>query len=69
MENLCREAGMQAIREKLEKLEKIENKHFEHAISKIKSSLSKEIVEIYEKMAKQITESRNLKESTADLYK
>ena len=69
LENLCREAGMQAIREKLEKLEKIENKHFEHAISKIKSSLSKEIVEIYEKMAKQITESRNIKESTADLYK
>ena len=69
IENLCREAGMTAIREKLNDLEKIENKHFEKAISKIKSTLSKDMIERYEKLAKQITESRNIKETSADLYK
>ncbi|MHA1468539.1 MAG: hypothetical protein ACTSP6_10755, partial [Promethearchaeota archaeon] len=69
MENVCREAGMQAIREKLEKLENIENKHFEIALTKIKSTLPKEVVERYEQLAKQITESRNIKESQADFYR
>jgi transitional endoplasmic reticulum ATPase len=69
LENVCREAGMQAIREKMENLEKIENKHFEFALSKIKSTLPKEIVDRYEHIAKQISESRNLKESKADFYK
>jgi len=69
LENVCREAGMQAIREKLEKLEKIENKHFEYALTKIKSTLPKELVERYEQLAKQITESRNIKESQADFYR
>ncbi len=69
LENVCREAGMQAIREKMEDLDKIENKHFEFAISKIKSSLPKAIVDQYEQMAKQITETRNIKESNADFYK
>ena len=69
LENVCREAGMQAIREKLEKLEMIENKHFEYALTKIKSTLPKELVERYEQLAKQITESRNIKESPADFYR
>ncbi|MFX1259077.1 MAG: AAA family ATPase, partial [Promethearchaeota archaeon] len=69
LENLCREAGMQAIREKLDQLDKINYKHFEHALSKIKSTLPKEVVERYEQLAKQITESRNIKESKADFYK
>jgi transitional endoplasmic reticulum ATPase len=69
LENLCREAGMNAIREKKDELDKIENKHFVKAAEKIKSTLSKEILEKYEKMAKQITESRNITESNADLYK
>ena len=34
LENVCREAGMQAIREKMENFEKIENKHFEFALNK-----------------------------------
>ena len=67
LENLCREAGMNAIREKMNDLDKIENRHFENAIDKIKSSLSKELIERYEQLAKQITESRNIKESSADL--
>ena len=69
LENVCREAGMEAIREKMTELEKIEKKHFEFALSKIKSTLPKEIIEKYENMAKQITESRNIKESKADLYR
>ncbi|MFX0037468.1 MAG: AAA family ATPase, partial [Candidatus Hermodarchaeota archaeon] len=69
LENVCREAGMQAIREMMTKLEKIENKHFDFALAKIKSTLPKEIIERYANLAKQITESRNIKESQTDLYR
>lgn len=69
LENVCREAGMEAIREKMENLEKIEKKHFEFALSKIKSTLPKSVIEKYENMAKQITESRNIKDSKDDLYR
>lgn len=69
LENVCREAGMQAIREKMENIKKIENKHFEFALSKIKSTLPRAVIERYENMAKQITESRNIKDSKADLYR
>ncbi|MFX1493223.1 MAG: AAA family ATPase, partial [Promethearchaeota archaeon] len=69
LENVCREAGMQAIREKMEKFDKIENKHFEFALNKIKSTLPGEIIQRYESMAKEITESRNIKESQVDFYK
>jgi len=68
LENVCREAGMEAIREKMEDLKTIKIKHFEVALSKIKSTLPEEVIKIYEKMAKQITESRNI-ESGADFYK
>lgn len=69
LENICREAGMEAIREKMTALETIELKHFERAMDKIKSTLPQSIIDRYEQMAKQITESRNIKEPTADLYK
>jgi transitional endoplasmic reticulum ATPase len=69
LENLCREAGMNAIREKMTDLEKIELKHFEKALEKIKSTLSREVVERHEQLAKQITESRNIRDTSADLYK
>jgi len=69
IENLCREAGMEAIREKMDDLDQIEFRHFEKALSKIKSTLPIEIIEKYEKMAKKITESRNIREPSADLYK
>ena len=69
LENLCREAGMFAIREKMNELDKIELKHFEMAMEKIKSTLSQQVIERYEQMAKQITESRNITESKADFYK
>ena len=69
LENVCREAGMQAIREKMEDIDKIEYKHFEFALSKIKSTLPEEVVQRYEAMAKVITTSRNIKDASADLYK
>jgi len=69
LENLCREAGMQAIRELLYDFKQIEYQHFEHALDKIKSTLSDSVIQRYEQMAKVITESRNIKDSTADFYK
>ena len=69
LENVCREAGMQAIREKMTTLDRIEYKHFEFALSKIKSTLPREIIDRYENIAKQLTESRNISESKADFYK
>ncbi|MFX0022058.1 MAG: CDC48 family AAA ATPase [Candidatus Hermodarchaeota archaeon] len=69
LENVCREAGMQAIRENLNDLERIEQKHFDFALSKINSTLPKEIIEKYMNMAKEITKSRNIQESKADLYR
>ncbi|MFX1316018.1 MAG: CDC48 family AAA ATPase [Promethearchaeota archaeon] len=69
LENVCREAGMQAIREELNKLKEIKKKYFDFSLSKINSTLPREIIDRYENMAKQITESRNIKESKADLYK
>jgi hypothetical protein len=53
----------------MENLEKIENKHFEFSLAKIKSTLPKELVDRYEHIAKQISETRNIKESQADFYK
>jgi transitional endoplasmic reticulum ATPase len=69
LENLCREAGMQALREHMEDITTIEAKHFEEALLKINSTLPPEIVQKYEEMAKIITVSRNIKETSADLYK
>ncbi|MEJ2250427.1 MAG: CDC48 family AAA ATPase [Candidatus Lokiarchaeota archaeon] len=69
LENLCREAGMQAIREKMENLDVIEKRHFNQALEKIQSTLPQDIVDRYEQMAKHITKSRNIKEPTVDLYK
>jgi transitional endoplasmic reticulum ATPase len=69
LENVCREAGMQAIREKMNELETIEQKHFDFALSKINSTLPKEIIEKYMSIAKEITKSRNIQETKADLYR
>ncbi|MFX1378831.1 MAG: CDC48 family AAA ATPase [Promethearchaeota archaeon] len=69
LENVCREAGMQAIREKMTNLERIEQKDFDFALGKINSTLPKDILEKYENMAKEITKSRNIQESKADLYR
>ncbi|MHA1669890.1 MAG: CDC48 family AAA ATPase [Promethearchaeota archaeon] len=69
LENLCREAGMEAIREVMYDLDQIEYRHFEQALDRIKSTLTQSVVQRYEEMAKIITESRNLDESSGDFYK
>ena len=69
LENLVREAGMQALREKREDFEIVEWKHFEFAMNKVKSSLTQDFIDRYEKMATTITNSRNIKETQIDFYK
>lgn len=69
IENLCREAGMEAIRESMYDFDKIEYRHFEVSLNRIKSTLSQNVVQRYEEMAKVITESRNLDENSGDFYK
>jgi transitional endoplasmic reticulum ATPase len=69
IENLCREAGMEAIRDKMTELSTIEYRYFEKAMEKIKSTLTSNMIERYEQMAREITESRNIQEAKADFYK
>jgi transitional endoplasmic reticulum ATPase len=69
IENLCREAGLQAIREKGDDFEFVEFKHFEHALSKVGSTLQKETIDKYETLAKQLGQEQKLKESDSNLYK
>ena len=69
LENLCREAGMEAIREKKNDLEKIEYRHFEAALEKINSTLPREIIEQYDVITKQLMRTRNIRESKEDLYR
>jgi transitional endoplasmic reticulum ATPase len=68
LENLCREAGLQAIREKLEDFELVDFKHFEYALSKVGSTLQKETIDKYENLAKQLTQEQKIKKSDSNLY-
>jgi len=68
LENLCREAGLQAIREKLEDFELVDFKHFEFALSKVGSTLQKETIDKYENLAKQLTQEQKIKKSDSNLY-
>lgn len=54
LENMVREAGMNAIREKGEKLEKIERVHFETAFNASGPTLSEDLIKSYEKIAKKL---------------
>jgi hypothetical protein len=58
LEALCREAAMDALRENI-KAKEITNKHFEQAFSKIKPSITKDVISHYQKFverSKKITE-------------
>jgi transitional endoplasmic reticulum ATPase len=52
IEAVCREAAMLALRENIN-AEKVEMRHFEEALNKIKPSISKEDMKIYERLAKE----------------
>ena len=58
LESVCREAGMQALRENID-VEKVSKKHFDYALSHIKPSLTKKDIEVYEKFAEQFMSSRS----------
>ncbi|MCP4764466.1 MAG: AAA family ATPase, partial [archaeon] len=59
LENICREAGMQAIREKFEDFDTVERRHFEAARDKIDPSLTEKIVKEYSKMAEEFATIRS----------
>lgn len=58
LENVCREAGMQAIREKLEQFEIIEEKHFEYAFKKIQASITPDLIAKYNEISEQLSKQR-----------
>ncbi|MHA1519991.1 MAG: CDC48 family AAA ATPase [Promethearchaeota archaeon] len=58
LENVIREAGMQAIREKLEDFEEIEYKHLEFALSKIAASLTPELLKKYDEISQKLSRQR-----------
>ena len=68
LENLCREAGMQAIREKMEDFDFVELHHFEEALTKVGSTLQKETIDKYENLAKQLAQDQKVKDSDSNLY-
>ena len=57
LQAVCREAGMQALRENINAKE-IKLKHFEYALKTIKPSLTKKEIEVYEKFLEQFNTSR-----------
>ncbi|MCF2140765.1 MAG: CDC48 family AAA ATPase [Candidatus Lokiarchaeota archaeon] len=58
LENVIREAGMQAIREKLEDFETIEYSHLEFALSKIAASLTPDLIQKYNEISETLSRQR-----------
>ncbi|MFX0100246.1 MAG: CDC48 family AAA ATPase [Candidatus Hodarchaeota archaeon] len=58
LENIIREAGMNAIRELGAKLEIIEKRHFEKALRESSPSLSDDLLKSYEQLAKKMTKRK-----------
>ncbi len=58
LENVLREAGMQAIRDKLEDFEEIEYKHLEFALSKIPASLTPDLIQKYDEISQKLSRQR-----------
>ncbi|MHA1744555.1 MAG: AAA family ATPase, partial [Promethearchaeota archaeon] len=58
LENVAREAGMQAIREQLEDFKEIGRSHFEFALKKIQASLTPDILAKYEEISEQLSKQK-----------
>ena len=58
LENVCREAGMQAIREKLEDFEQIELAKFEFALKKIPPSISADLIKKYDEISEKLSHKK-----------
>jgi transitional endoplasmic reticulum ATPase len=65
IENVCREAGLQAIRRKMEDFETVEVQDFDFAFSKIRPSLTKDIIKQYDEIAENLSKLRVKSDSTA----
>jgi transitional endoplasmic reticulum ATPase len=61
IEALCREAAMNAMREKIEAKE-VKNKHFEEAFKKITPSITKEVISHYQKFVERTKKIEKEKE-------
>jgi len=68
LENVVREAGMQAIREQLEDFAGVEFKHFEFAFKKIPPSLDKKLLDKYDKMSKSLSRERMRTQAMMDKH-
>ena len=58
LENVCREAGLQAIRENLENFETIESSHFEYALKKIQASITPDLIAKYNEISEQLSKQK-----------
>ncbi len=58
LENVVREAGMQAIREKLEDFEQVEISNFEFAFKKIPPSLTPNLIQKYNEIADKLSQQK-----------
>jgi transitional endoplasmic reticulum ATPase len=67
LENVCREAGMAALRETLEAFEQTEYRHFEEALRKIPATLTKEVIDHYNQFAEQMSR-RKVEFGPKDLF-
>ncbi len=65
LENLCREAGMMAIRDNSEK---VTMKHFEEALNIVKPSLDEETIKYYESIGLELSKSLRKKKEDLNYY-
>ena len=65
IENLCREAGMAAIRDNSEK---VKMKHFEEALNVVKPSLDEETIKYYESIGLELSKSLRKKKEDLNYY-
>lgn len=64
LEAVCREAGMEALRENI-KAKEVSWKHFEAALKKIKQSLAEDVSKKYQKAAEEIRKTKLEEEEKA----
>jgi transitional endoplasmic reticulum ATPase len=69
LENLCREAGMQALRETKKNFKEVNAKHFEIALNKVGSTLPKDTLERYDTISKSLAQAQKMRDSESGLYK
>jgi 26S proteasome subunit P45 family len=67
LEAICREAAMNALREDI-KAKKVKRKHFEEAMKKVTSSITKELLEFYKKFVERRKKIETKKEEVAPAY-